>query len=82
MKLAKRIDITRPLHSGADAATLSATLLVDSKKGTSGWILHIKRKKDDEPIRVEASSSTVLALMMAERNFQGNCTGFYEVDKK
>lgn len=76
MKIAKRIDIT--YKEIVNRGDVSAILLVDSEKGTSGWILQIKRGEDI--IRVEASSSTVLALMMAERNFSDSTTGFYEVD--
>lgn len=79
MKIAKRIDITSHHNPNVMDAALSATLLVDSEAGTSGWILHIKQ--NGKTIRAEASSSTVLALMMAERDFQAKSTGFYEVDK-
>jgi len=78
MKIAKRIDISGQQLDGS--ASLSAILLVDVVKGTSGWLLQIK--KDEEIVRVEASASTVLALMKAQREFEANTTGFYEVTNK
>jgi hypothetical protein len=70
MKIVKRIDMKG----------VSATLVIDSESGTSGWILHVTKGK--EVIRTKASASTVLALMMADRDFAGSTTNFYEVDKK
>jgi hypothetical protein len=78
MKVARRIDISYDNRVGKP--DLSATLLVDAEKGTSGWIIHIKR--GEETIRAEASATTVLALMMAEREFRSGTTGFYEVAER
>jgi hypothetical protein len=71
MKIAKRIEI--------DDIT-SAMLLVDTKKGTSGWLLFIEF--DGSTVRAEASSSTVLALMTAKREFEARTTKFYKVDNE
>jgi hypothetical protein len=71
MKIAKKIEIMKDL---------TATLLVDVSTGSSMWILHIK--KDGNIVRAKVDSSTVVALMMAERDMKAYVSGFYEVNER
>jgi len=68
MKITKTINIDN---------NVKANFIIDVETKTSGWILHVFN--NGKTIQTKASASTILALMMAEREFKAYSTEFYEI---